>query len=56
MKSLSTTVRTVDELCAHAIVPRDKLGALADVATQIRDGGDFSSLTGPGRVAEWLSG
>jgi lysine 2,3-aminomutase len=34
MKSLSTTVRTVDELCAHAIVPRDKLGALADVAAR----------------------
>jgi lysine 2,3-aminomutase len=34
MKSLSITVRTVDELCAQALVPRDKLGALADVAAR----------------------
>jgi 2-methylisocitrate lyase-like PEP mutase family enzyme len=32
------------------------VGAMANVATQIRDRGDFSSLTGPGQVAEWLSG
>ena len=34
MKSSSTTLRTVDELCAHALVPREKLGALADVAAR----------------------
>lgn len=32
------------------------LGAMAEVAGRIRDRGDFSSLPGPTRVAEWLSG
>lgn len=32
------------------------VGAMAEVAERIRDRGDFSSLTGPTRVAEWLSG
>jgi lysine 2,3-aminomutase len=34
MKSSATTLRTVDELCTHALVPREKLGALADVAAR----------------------
>jgi lysine 2,3-aminomutase len=34
MKSSSTTLRRVDELCEQAIVPRDKLGVLADVAAR----------------------
>ena len=29
--------------------------AMAAIAEQMRDAGDFSSLTGPGRVKEWLS-
>jgi 2-methylisocitrate lyase-like PEP mutase family enzyme len=32
------------------------VGAMAEAAERIRDHGDFSSLTGPARVAEWLSG
>ena len=34
MKSRSTTLRSVDELCGHALVPRERLGALADVAAR----------------------
>ena len=34
MKSPSTTMRTVDALCEQALVPRDKLGALAEVAAR----------------------
>jgi lysine 2,3-aminomutase len=34
MKSPSTTIRTVDELCEQALVPRDKLGALVEVAAR----------------------
>jgi lysine 2,3-aminomutase len=34
MRSSSTTLRTTDELCAEALVPREKLGALAEVASR----------------------
>jgi lysine 2,3-aminomutase len=34
MKSRSATLRTIDELCAQALVPRDRLDALADVAAR----------------------
>ena len=34
MKSSSNTLRTIDELCAQALVPRDKLNALAEVAAR----------------------
>ena len=34
MKSSSNTLRTIDELCAHALLPRDKLDALAEVAAR----------------------
>jgi lysine 2,3-aminomutase len=34
MKSPSTTIRTVDELCEQALVPRDKLGELVEVAAR----------------------
>jgi lysine 2,3-aminomutase len=34
MKRSSTTLRSVDELCEHVLVPREKLGALADVAAR----------------------
>jgi 2-methylisocitrate lyase-like PEP mutase family enzyme len=32
------------------------VGAMASVAEEIRDSGDFSSLTAPGRIREWLAG
>jgi 2-methylisocitrate lyase-like PEP mutase family enzyme len=31
------------------------INAMADAARQIRDDGDFSALTGPGEIREWLS-
>jgi lysine 2,3-aminomutase len=34
MKSRSTVLRTAVELCEHALVPREKVGALADVAAR----------------------
>jgi lysine 2,3-aminomutase len=34
MKSASKALRTVDELCAQALVPRERLDALADVAAR----------------------
>jgi lysine 2,3-aminomutase len=34
MKSRSTTLHTIDELCAQALLPRDRLDALADVAAR----------------------
>jgi lysine 2,3-aminomutase len=34
MKSSSKTVRTLDDLCAQALVPREKLDTLADVAAR----------------------
>jgi lysine 2,3-aminomutase len=34
MKSHSAPLRTVDELCAQSLVPRDRLDALADVAAR----------------------
>jgi 2-methylisocitrate lyase-like PEP mutase family enzyme len=32
------------------------VNAMVDAAERIRDNGDFSMLTGPGRVREWLAG
>jgi lysine 2,3-aminomutase len=34
MKSRSASLRTVDELCGNALVPRDRLGELAEVAAR----------------------
>jgi lysine 2,3-aminomutase len=34
MKSLSNTLRTIDELCTRALLPRDELDALAEVAAR----------------------
>jgi lysine 2,3-aminomutase len=34
MKSASTTLRSVDELCDHALVPRERIKELADVAAR----------------------
>jgi 2-methylisocitrate lyase-like PEP mutase family enzyme len=31
------------------------VNAMADAARQIRDDGDFSALTGPGEIRDWLS-
>jgi 2-methylisocitrate lyase-like PEP mutase family enzyme len=32
------------------------VNAMVDAATRIRDDGDFSALTGPGQIREWLAG
>jgi 2-methylisocitrate lyase-like PEP mutase family enzyme len=32
------------------------MSAAVDALERMRDGGDFSSLTGPGRIREWLGG
>ncbi len=34
MKSAPTTLRSVDELCDHALVPRERINALAEVAAR----------------------
>ena len=34
MKSAATTLRNVDELCDHALVPRERIKELADVAAR----------------------
>src|SRR5262245_26204224 len=34
MKPSSNTLRSIDELCARALVPRDKFDALAEVAAR----------------------
>jgi 2-methylisocitrate lyase-like PEP mutase family enzyme len=32
------------------------VSAMVDAAQQIRDDGDFSALTGPDRIRDWLAG